>query len=98
MARGHKTGGRKAGTPNRQTKEINALLDSLGCDPIEGMVRIAQNPKARLELRGRMYAELAQYVHAKRKAIEVSADGPSNGDFTLEELLHTYRKFDRNGL
>jgi hypothetical protein len=38
------------------------------------MVRIATNPKASLELRGRMNAELAQYVYPKRKAVEVAAD------------------------
>lgn len=36
------------------------------------MARIAMNPKARLELRGRMFAELAQYVYPKRKAIQIS--------------------------
>ena len=65
-----KTGGRKPGIPNRRTAEIAEKLAALGCDPIEGMARIAANPDASLELRGRMYAELAQYVAPKRKAIE----------------------------
>ena len=66
MAKGHKTGGRVAGTPNRKTQEISALLESLGCNPIEGMARIATNEKHSPELRGRMYAELAQYVYPAR--------------------------------
>ena len=74
MALRHKTGGRKAGTPNRKATEITELLESLGHNPIEAMVRIAPNPKASLELRGRMNAELAQYVYPKRKAVEVAAD------------------------
>jgi hypothetical protein len=74
MALGHKSGGRKAGTPNRKTQDISALLDSLGCDPIEGMARIAMNKVHTPELRGRMYAELAQYVYPKRKSVEVSGD------------------------
>jgi hypothetical protein len=74
MAKGHKTGGRTAGTPNRKTQEISALLDSLGCDPIEGMAKIAMNESHTPELRGRMYAELAQYVYPKRKAVELAGD------------------------
>lgn len=79
MAQGHKTGGRKAGTPNRKTQEISELLASLGHNPVEAMVRLATNPKASLELQGRMNAELAQYVYPKRKAIEVADDQSSPG-------------------
>jgi hypothetical protein len=74
MALGHKTGGRKAGTPNRKTQEIGELLESLGHNPIEAMVQIATGPNASLELRGRMNAELAHYVYPKRKAVEVKGD------------------------
>jgi hypothetical protein len=74
MALGHKTGGRKTGTPNRKTREIGELLESLGHNPIEAMVAIATDPNASLELRGRMNAELAQYVYPKRKAVEVAGD------------------------
>jgi hypothetical protein len=38
------------------------------------MVQMATDPEASLELRGRMNAELAQYVYPKRKAVEVAAD------------------------
>jgi hypothetical protein len=69
MAIGRKTGGRIAGTPNRKTQEIGELLESLGCNPIQGMAEIAMNSEASLELRGRMYAELAQYVYPKRRAL-----------------------------
>jgi len=76
MANGRKTGGRKAGTPNRKTGEVAELLESLACNPIEGMARIAMDKKHPPELRGRMYAELAQYLYPKRKAIEHKGDGP----------------------
>lgn len=74
MAKGHKTGGRTVGTPNRKTQEISALLESLSCNPIEGMARIATNEAHSPELRGRMFAELAQYVYPKRKAVELAWD------------------------
>jgi len=38
------------------------------------MVQIATDPEVSLELRGRIKAELAQYVYPKRKAVEVAAD------------------------
>jgi len=87
-----KTGGRKTGTPNKRTVEIAARLEELGCDPIEGMARIAMNPKHTPDLRGRMYAELAQYLYPKRKALAIEPPDNSKGDFTLEELLICYRE------
>ena len=64
-----KTGGRKSGTPNKRTLDLAQKLEALGCDPIEGLARIAMEPTTAPELKVRCYAELAQYVHAKRKAI-----------------------------
>jgi hypothetical protein len=71
MANGFKTGGRLKDTPNKVTRDVIERLTELSCDPIEGMAGIAADPKSSPELRGRMYAELAQYVYPKRKAIEV---------------------------
>jgi hypothetical protein len=72
MAFGRKTGGRLKGTPNRRTAEVAERLAVLGCDPIEGMARIAMDTSNAPELRGRMYAELAQYVAPKRKALDLN--------------------------
>lgn len=71
MALGKKTGGRTRGTPNRRTNDIQSLLERLGCDPIEGMARIAMDPQNSIEVRARMYAELAGYIAPKRKALQV---------------------------
>jgi len=70
-----KTGGRKKGTPNKATQTVAEKLDALGCDPFEGMARIAMNEKNPIEVRARCYSELAQYIQAKRKAIEASIEG-----------------------
>ena len=69
-----KTGGRQKGTPNKRTQEIIEKLEALGCDPVEGMAKLAADENNSAELRGRMYAELAQYVAPKRKAVEHSGD------------------------
>jgi hypothetical protein len=39
-----KTGGRKLGTPNRNSQVLSERLESLGCDPIEGLAKIALDP------------------------------------------------------
>ena len=74
--------GRPKGALNKRTIEVIDKLAALHCDPITGMARIAMNKKTPVELRARMYSELAQYVACKRKAIEHSTD-PG----TLEALL-----------
>jgi hypothetical protein len=77
MALGRKTGGRVAGAPNRRTVEVMERLQALGCDPIGGMARLAMDDANPPELGGRMFAELAQYVAPKRKAVEDSAEDGS---------------------
>ncbi len=83
------TSGRKPGVPNKLTADARQRLEELGCDPIEGMAKIAADPKAPEELRGRMYAELAQYVYPKRKAVEHSGPNGTPIDLNLSgaELL-----------
>ena len=75
MARERKTGGRRKGTPNKRTQQVAELLLELDCDPIRGMAEIAANKRHPIELRAKMYAELAHYVHPKRKAVDVHHDG-----------------------
>ena len=69
--KGHsKQGGRKKGTGNKLAVEVRLKLEEYRHDPIVGMILIAEDEKNTPELRGRMEAELAQYVYPKRKAIE----------------------------
>jgi hypothetical protein len=79
-----KTGGRKKGSGAKRARisvghstlpgPVSDKLRALNCDPIEGMVRIAQVAEVEKDfaLAGRMYSELAQYEHPKRRAIEHS--------------------------
>lgn len=91
-----KTGGRQSGTPNRRTQEIERLLGSMNCDPIEGMAEIAQLAREENDLRlaGQMYKELAQYVAPKRRSIEVRTDQSVNpiDKMTEEELEAAIRE------
>lgn len=74
MALGRKTGGRKKGTPNKKTQSIQDKLDKHGCDPIEGMAKIAKQAmdEGDMSLALSAYKEIAQYIVPKRKAIELS--------------------------
>jgi hypothetical protein len=88
MAKGRKTGGREKGTPNNKTLEVAAILEEVGWDPIRGMAKLAMNPRNTPELRGRMFSELAQYLHARRKAIEHTSpegDTPFKSGLTDEQ-------------
>jgi hypothetical protein len=80
--KGQKTGGRQKGTPNfRSTRAVQATLDERKCDPIDVMAELAMDKDSPRELRGRMAAELANYLHPKRKAIEHT--GPGGGAIEL---------------
>lgn len=72
MARnGVKTGGgSRKGIPNRATADVAAKLAALNCDPIRGMAKIALDLTNPVDLRAKMFAELAQYIAPKRKATE----------------------------
>jgi hypothetical protein len=74
--RGQKTGGRTAGTPNKRTADLAERLEALGCDPVEGLARIAAEPGTDSALRARVLADLLPYIYPKRKALELTgADG-----------------------
>src|SRR5829696_6196646 len=86
---GERRGGRQRGTPNKKTQTVADTLAELGCNPIEGMAKIAMDEQAELGLRAQMYKELAQYVAPKRKAVEVTGEdgGPVKTEITVRELL-----------
>src|SRR4051794_5689188 len=65
--------GRAKGTPNKLTCEAAAVLAQYGVDPIKGMLSICADPECSLELKAKMYSELAQYVYPKRKSVELTA-------------------------
>ncbi len=73
MATGFKSGGRAKNTPNKKTTEVQQLLESLNCNPIEGMARIAENIEIDISIRLNAYKELAQYMFPKRRAVDLNA-------------------------
>ena len=54
---------------------------------------IANNPEASLELRGRMNAELAQYVYPKRRAMDLAASDGDGGPIEVTlKVVKPYRE------
>ncbi len=47
MATRKKTGGRKAGTPNKKTQLVEEILNTIGCNPLENLARIANGESMR---------------------------------------------------
>jgi hypothetical protein len=74
MAKGHKAGGRIAGTPNRKAQEISVQLKSLGCNPVEGMAQIAMDENHTRDSGGTCMLSLRRTLYPKRKAVELAAD------------------------
>ena len=98
-----KTGGRKRGvkairqtirdprSPITFSRDVRARLEQLGCDPLEGLARIAlATEKSDPAIARYCYSDLASYLYAKRKAIEISGidGGPIeiNDNTALESL------------
>jgi hypothetical protein len=67
-----KTGGKSLGCKHKITRDVAGLLDELGCNPIEGMARIALDPKASEPIKARMLAELAKYTVPQLRSVEVT--------------------------
>lgn len=71
---GKKTGGRVKGSLNKRRVDVQERILELGCDPIEGMAAIALDNEAPLELRARMFSELAQYIWPKLRSVEQTTE------------------------
>jgi hypothetical protein len=89
-----KTGGRQKGTPNRATLELKEKLTILGCDPAEGIAKIAQDPQTPLPLKLQAFATLMPYVYPKTRILENAEPEGSRiniGKMTREQALDIAR-------
>ena len=92
--------GRPKGSKSYKTLAIEEKLESLGCDPIEGMVELAKDKNTETSTRAKLYCELANYLFPKRKSTEYSGSiGRNNAEgMTVDEFanLSEEEKIARN--
>lgn len=70
MAIGKKTGGRKAGTPNKRTEETMRKAKASGLTPLDFMLKILRDEDESMENRCWAAEKAAPYVHAKLASVE----------------------------
>src|SRR5262245_14537791 len=83
LLRRPKTGGRKAGTPNKRTVERQRALEAIkasGKDPISFFSDLLCNESAPLDLRFAAAKELAPYVHPRLASVEARTGGQTHED------------------
>ena len=83
MAAGVKTGGRKAGTRNRDTKAVIELLKARKYCAVNELVDLAENAAAEGDTQTRLHCAqiLIKYSHPMLKAVEHTSTG--GGQLTL---------------
>lgn len=71
-----KTGGRKAGTPNKKTNDVIELINKQypGFNPVLSMIKISQDENVDVNIRVSCLKEVSNYMFPKRKAIEVDSN------------------------
>jgi len=93
---GERRGGRKAGTPNKKTAEVQKAVAESGITPLEFMLSIMRNdvvdadadPAVKIafsSMRFEAAKAAAPYVHAKLSSIEMNAT-VTNHEAGLDEL------------
>jgi hypothetical protein len=83
--KGHtKTGGKVIGSKHKITRDVAKLLDELGCNPLEGLATIANDPAAPVAVRSKCFADLAKYVHPQLQSVQHS--GPDGGPIRTQHV------------
>jgi hypothetical protein len=82
--------------------EVLNKLEEAGCDPIAAMAEMAVDKNVAIDIRVKLLRDLAQYVHPKRRSVEISnKDGEALvikiKKFTEEDLAHSKFKESPDG-
>lgn len=70
MAAGKKTGGRKKGVPNKATARREREVAKMGQTPLEYMLRVMRDSRAKGDRRDKMAVAAAPYVHPKLASMQ----------------------------
>jgi|SRR6516162_3871292 hypothetical protein len=89
MAKGHKTGGRRAGTPNRVTADFKAAVSKLAdkiAPDLEAWLLEIKDPAKRIDSAVRLF----EYAYPKFSRTELS--GPDGGALTIVKKVYSWEK------
>lgn len=75
MAKGKKTGGRKAGTPNKATADVKAIAAPYLPEAVETLVEIMRDPEASPQARAMACKEIIDRVAGKAPQAITGGDG-----------------------
>jgi hypothetical protein len=93
FVKGHKKfGGKSKGCKHKINRDIVGLLDSLGCNPIEGLARIASDDKIEAAIRVNAYGRIAKFVHPELKAVEHTGKDGEAIQFNFSDVVAAMRK------
>lgn len=82
--------GRKKGEGGKLARDVSTRLESMGCDPIAGLARIAiACEQSEPAISAHCYAKLANKVYPDRRAVEHSGPGgePIPIDVSFKDAL-----------
>jgi hypothetical protein len=89
-----KTGGRRAGTPNRSTLEFRERLAALGFDPLKGLADLAEDCQTPRELKAQIFHWLLPFCFSKPRPaadVDVEPSALSAEKLTREDALELAR-------
>jgi len=92
MAKGRKTGGRKKGTPNKLTRDVQEFVERIfeAVDPVEITVELLTKCKSE-RVQGIVLLRLLEYRYGRPK-YELAVDGRFEGKVTLAQVLESRRR------
>jgi hypothetical protein len=70
-----KTGGRRAGTPNKVNGSIHDMMKALGCDPRMVLARICMNAQNPAELRRKAASDLMGFMYPRLNSVDTHVTG-----------------------
>jgi hypothetical protein len=81
VARGNAGKGRPKGSKNRISTEVKDILRRAKVDPVTELLKISRERGVEVDVRLRVFCELAKYIYPQRKATEIS--GPAGAPLTI---------------
>jgi hypothetical protein len=82
---GERRGGRKPGTPNRRTAELQEHVAATGDTPLDYLLRVMRDTGADEAKRIDCAKAAAPYVHARLNAVDLKADVDGRFEFSWLE-------------